>query len=92
MDASCELCERSDRLLTFHHLIPRHCHRKKRFRRRFTLDEMRHQGLWLCKECHLGIHDLISDEKLLGWEYNTRDLLLSYAGVRKHVEWVRKKK
>ncbi len=92
MTSLCELCERPGRLLTFHHLIPRHCHRKKRFRRQFALDEMRKRGLWLCRECHSGIHDLIPDEKILGSSYNTRALLLSHEGILKHVEWVKKQK
>jgi hypothetical protein len=88
----CELCGREGKALTFHHLIPRHCHRKKRFRNRFTIETMRASGLWLCGDCHHGIHDLIPDEKLLGWCYHTRDLLLAHDGVRKHVDWVRKKR
>jgi hypothetical protein len=91
-DAPCELCGRSGRALTFHHLIPRHCHRKRRFRRRFTVAEMRGRGLWLCTGCHGGIHDLIPDEKVLGWSYNTKELLLAHEAVRKHVDWVRKQK
>jgi hypothetical protein len=88
----CELCGRPGQSLTFHHLIPRHCHRKKRFRSRFSLPEMRSRGLWLCRLCHDGIHDLISDEKDLGWNYPSRELLLAHEGVRKHVDWVRKQK
>jgi hypothetical protein len=92
MNDICELCERSGRVLTFHHLVPRHCHGKKRFRRRFTLKEMRERGLWLCNECHSGIHDLIPDEKILGWSYNTRELLLTHEGISRHLEWVKKQK
>lgn len=88
----CELCGRLDKTLTFHHLIPRHCHRKRRFRKRFSIGEMRDRGLWLCKGCHGGIHDLIPDEKILGWSYNTRELLLAHDAVRKHVDWIRKQK
>jgi hypothetical protein len=88
----CELCDRPGKILTFHHLIPRHCHRKKRFRNRFSTAEMRSSGLWLCGACHGGIHDLIPDEKILGWTYNTRERLLAHDGVRKHVDWVRKQK
>ncbi len=88
----CELCGRPGQALTFHHLIPRHCHRKKRFRSRFSLREMRSSGLWICRPCHAGIHDLIPDEKVLGWDYYTRDRLLAHEGVRKHVDWVRKQK
>jgi hypothetical protein len=89
---ACELCGRPGKVLTFHHLIPRHCHRKRRFRNRFSIEEMRNSGLWLCRPCHGGIHDLIPDEKTLGWSYNTRDLLLAHDGVRKHVDWVKKQK
>jgi hypothetical protein len=89
---ACELCGRPGNLLTFHHLIPRHCHRKQRFRNRFSIEEMRGRGLWLCRPCHSGIHALISDEKVLGWSYNTREALLDHEGVRKHVEWVKKQK
>jgi hypothetical protein len=88
----CELCGRAGKSLTFHHLIPRHCHRKRRFRKRFAVDEMRDRGLWLCRGCHGGIHDLIEDEKDLGWNYNTKELLLAHEGVSKHVEWVKKQK
>ena len=88
----CELCERSGQALTFHHLIPRHCHRKKRFRGRYSIGEMRSRGLWICRLCHGGIHDLIPDEKELGARYNTRESLLAHERVRKHVAWVRKQK
>ena len=53
---------------------------------------MRNSGLWLCRPCHGGIHDIIPDEKTLGWSYHTRQLLLAHEGVRKHVEWVKKQK
>jgi hypothetical protein len=86
MDGTCELCERLGRFLTFHHLIPRRCHRNKRFRRQFTRLEMRDRSVWPCKECHCGIHDLLPDKKMLGWNYNTRDLLLAHVGVSKHVD------
>jgi hypothetical protein len=88
----CELCERTGQELTFHHLIPRHCHRKKRFRGRYSIQEMRGRGLWICRLCHGGIHDLIPDEKELGTHYNTRESLLAHEGVRRHVDWVRKQK
>ena len=88
----CKLCGRSACALSFHHLIPRHGHRKRRFRRRFTVEEMRSRGLWLCKACHGGIHDLIPDEKDLAWSYNTRELLLAHPGISKHVEWARRQR
>ncbi len=88
----CELCGREGQELTFHHLIPRHVHKKPRFRDRFGIAEMRSRGLWVCHACHSGIHDLIPDEKVLGWDYNTREALMDHEGIKKHVDWVRKQK
>ena len=83
---------RAGKALTFHHLIPRHCHRKRRYLRRYSKDEMRTRGLYLCSLCHGGIHDLIPDEDDLGTHYHTRELLLAHEGVARHVEWARKQK
>ena len=77
----CELCGRPGQALTFHHLIPRHCHRKKRFRGRFSIGEMRSRGLLDLPACHGGIHDLIPDEKDLGWNYHTRESLRPTRGT-----------
>lgn len=86
----CELCGR-DRYLTFHHLIPRALHSKKRFIKLHSRHEMQTRGLYLCGECHDGIHDLLT-EKELGVSYNTKELLLAHEGVAKHVAWARKQK
>lgn len=53
---------------------------------------MRHNGLYLCKLCHGGIHDLIPDEKTLANQYPTRELLLAHEGIARHVAWVAKQK
>jgi hypothetical protein len=90
-DGPCEFCGRA-KPLSFHHLIPRRCHRKPRYRRKYSIDEMRHRGLYLCSPCHRGIHDLIPDEEELGARYHTRELLLAHEGMARHVEWVRKQK
>jgi hypothetical protein len=86
----CELCGRA-KPLTFHHLIPRAVHSKKRFQRRFAKDEMHGRGLWICRLCHSGIHDLIS-EKELADSYHTREALIAHDGVAKHITWVRRQK
>jgi hypothetical protein len=85
------LCGRAKRL-TKHHLVPRAVHRKKRFVDRFGKKEMRQRGLMICRDCHVGIHDLIPDEKELADKYYTRELLLANEAIRKHVAWVRKQK
>ncbi len=86
----CEFCGRN-KPLTFHHLIPRKVHDKRRFLRRYTKSEMRTRGLYLCRACHSGIHDLI-DEKELGERFNTKEDLLAHEGVARHVAWVARQK
>jgi len=88
--SACELCGR-DKPLTFHHLIPKAMHGKKRFQKRHTKDEMRTRGLNLCRLCHNGLHDLLT-ERELAEQFNSRELLLEHAGVAKHVAWVKKQK
>ena len=86
----CELCGR-DKPLTFHHLIPRKVHGRRRFLRRYSKHEMKARGLHLCRPCHSGIHDLI-DETELGERYNTKEDLLKHEGVARHVAWVARQK
>ncbi len=86
---SCELCDRQAKL-TKHHLIPRAVHTKKKFIRLFGKEEMRQKGLMLCKLCHDGIHDIVSDEKELAEKYNTKELLLTNEAIVKHIDWVKK--
>lgn len=86
----CELCGREVKL-TAHHLLPKAMHRRKRFIALHGKQEMRTRKLMICRLCHNGLHDLLS-EKELAESYNTKDLLLAHEGVRRHVEWVKKQK
>lgn len=88
---ACELCER-DKPLSFHHLIPKAVHTKKKFINRFGKEEMLRRGLDLCKLCHDGIHDLIPSEKELAESFNTKELLLENEAIVKHIAWVKKQK
>ncbi|MGB3617837.1 MAG: hypothetical protein WBA12_06935, partial [Catalinimonas sp.] len=58
---TCQLCERPDQPLTFHHLIPKTNHRRKQFRRRFDKWELHTRGLNLCRPCHRHLHVLYDD-------------------------------
>ena len=89
---ACELCLRKGVFLTEHHLIPRAVHRKKAFRKRFELTDMRMRKLMVCRKCHRGIHRIIPDERVLARAYNTREALLDHPGIQKHVQWVAKQK
>jgi len=89
---TCVLCKREDISLTEHHLIPRKVHRKKWFRKRFKLEDMRLRKIDVCRRCHHGIHKLIADEATLARNYNTLDLLQAHEGLQRHVEWVKKQR
>ncbi len=86
---ACELCGRI-RPLTFHHLIPRANHGNKWFRKRFSRDEMRGRGAWLCRACHDKVHELF-DEKTLGRTFNRIEALRAEPEVARFVAWVRKR-
>jgi len=86
----CELCG-SDDYLNFHHLIPSTLHSNKKFNKLYDKMFMRTHGIWICKsDCHKQIHKLIS-EKEMGLKYNTKELLLSHEGVKKYIEWRKKR-
>lgn len=86
----CELCGR-EKPLTFHHLIPKAVHGKKRFAKRYSKQEMQARGINVCRLCHNGIHDLIS-EKELAENFTTKEALLEHPAIAKHVAWVKKQK
>ena len=86
---ACALCQRAVPT-TAHHLIPRAVHRKKRFRTRFGVEEMRARLIPLCRLCHNAVHEFIPSEKLLADEYNTVEALLAHEGIARHVAWARK--
>ncbi len=84
-DACCELCARHT-ALTFHHLIPRKLHRRPRFQKDFSAEQL-NAGLRICYACHRGIHRLY-DEMTLAQRLNSRAALLADPAVAKHVAWV----
>jgi hypothetical protein len=89
MEKICALCGREAQT-TFHHLIPKSMHGKKRLQKLYSAEEMHSRGLDLCSLCHHAIHDLIPSEKELAEKYNTRELLMEHEAIRKHVEWASK--
>jgi 5-methylcytosine-specific restriction endonuclease McrA len=89
--AACELCGSTTDYLNFHHLIPRTLHSNKYFEKRYEKEWMRFHGIWICKAfCHKQIHEFI-EEKEMGMNYNTLDLLKEHPEVKKYVEWRRKR-
>jgi hypothetical protein len=90
MTKRCALCG-GNHLITFHHLIPKTCHRNKWFRKNFDKTDMRERGIDICRRCHSFIHKQFS-EKTLGRELNTLDLLLDHETVQDYMVWARKQK
>ncbi|WP_372716424.1 hypothetical protein [Novipirellula sp.] len=85
----CELCE-VDYAYNEHHLIPRHCHRKTWWKRRFTKEQMQ-QTISVCKMCHRSIHNLIPDEKVIGRHYHSIETLKSHPAIANYLAWKRRR-
>lgn len=84
---NCTFCKR-EMELTFHHLIPRTCHKNKWFKDNFTFEDMKTRGVLLCKDCHITVHQTIPNEKELGRYYNTIETLLEQQDIKRFVNWV----
>ena len=87
---NCELCNRV-KPLTFHHLIPRTCHRNKWFKKNFSTEQMKKSGVMLCDDCHNYIHQAYP-EKEMGRRLHTVEALKSDEMIAKFAQWVRKKR
>lgn len=85
----CSLCQR-ETALTFHHLIPRKLHKRNRFAKRYTREQL-NVGVMLCRRCHKGIHRLY-DEMELGSRLNTETALREDPAIARHVAWVARQK
>jgi rubrerythrin len=85
----CQLCDR-EVSLTFHHLIPRKVHRRKRFQKTFSKKAL-NKGVWVCRQCHRGIHKLY-DEMTLALRLNHLQALKEDDALQKHISWVKKQK
>lgn len=85
----CELCQR-EAPLTFHHLIPRKVHRRPRFKKQYSPEQLQ-QGIWLCYPCHRAVHKF-HDEMTLGQELNSLEKLLADPDVERHISWAKKQK
>ena len=86
---ACALCGAAG-WITFHHLIPRSCHKNKWFKKNFTRSDM-HSGIHICRRCHSFLHRQFS-EKQLGRDLNTLEKLLSHEMVVRFVTWASKQR
>lgn len=89
--SKCNLCERENLELTFHHLIPKCQHKRNWCKKKFTKEEMKKSGINVCIECHKNIHRLISNVELAKFYY-TLELLLEHPKIKKFLGWIKKQK
>lgn len=88
----CELCERDDTYLNFHHLIPKMVHGRNKYTKEYDSDYLNTHGAWLCKShCHKQIHAFYS-EKHLANALNTLEKLKADPKIQAYVAWHRKQK
>lgn len=80
---TCATCHRHT-ALTKHHLIPKKRH-KKNITDKSALDEI----VFICRQCHNGIHDFY-DERTLAEHFHTLEKLCEDDKLHKHFLWVSK--
>lgn len=85
----CPFCRR-ELALTFHHLIPKKLHRRARFKKRYSREEL-NRGIDVCRQCHDGIHDRY-DEMRLYRDFSTPAALAADPTLRKYFDWVARQK
>ena len=85
----CALCNRQ-LPLTFHHLIPRSTHKKKRIIKKFSIEE-RQRGIWVCRSCHAVLHKFCTNIELAE-QFNNIAKILSHPPLKKYVHWAKKQK
>jgi len=91
-EGKCEMCGQ-ERLLTFHHLIPKDVHPtylKKRLPPGINGEPTRGflntYGTMICKHCHSFVHRLAPND-VLAREYNTLEKILEHPSVQRWVAW-----
>lgn len=90
VEKSCALCE-SRQQITFHHLIPKTCHKNKWFKKKFSRDQMNLMGIDVCRPCHSFLHKQFT-EKELGRNLYSLQKILEHKTVLKHIVWAKKQK
>ena len=76
--------------LTLHHLIPRKVHRRKRFAKQYSREEL-NRGIYICRQCHNGVHDRY-DEMTLARHFASLEALRADEDLQRHFAWVAKQK
>lgn len=84
----CEICDREQLPLTYHHLIPRQMHAKA-VKRGWHGEWELAKVAWLCRACHSFVHKIATNEELAK-EFYSVELLMEREDVAKWAAWVGK--
>lgn len=85
----CPCCGRKARL-TLHHLIPKKMHRRPFFRKHYDKATLA-QGVFICRQCHDGIHRFYSEMELAK-RLSSLTLLLEDPQLANYFAWVSKQR
>ena len=72
--------------LSFHHLIPRKVHRRRRFARLYSKQQLA-MGVYICRDCHTAIHSVYSEMELAN-SFCSLDLLLGDEKLARSFSWL----
>ena len=86
---TCPFCGR-ELPLTFHHLIPKKLHRRTRFRKQYSREQL-NRGIDVCRQCHDGIHDRY-DEMRLYRDFSDPHSLVADPELARYFDWVSRQK
>ena len=88
---ACELCQRANMKLTFHHLIPRKMHSKKYVQKVHPNIELNRHGISLCIPCHKQLHKLFTHREL-ALEYYSADRIIASERMKAAIKFNAKQK
>lgn len=84
----CEICDRTQLPLTYHHLVPREMHERV-LKRGWHSEWQLNKVAWLCRACHSFVHRVATNEELAR-SYFSIDLLLEREDIQKWASWASK--
>eukprot|EP00056_Hartaetosiga_gracilis_P013314 m.219451 g.219451 ORF g.219451 m.219451 type:complete len:288 (+) comp13825_c1_seq1:276-1139(+) len=88
-EGACEMCKRTTKRLTRHHLVPRETHsdyRKKGFTREFL-----NTTTSICRQCHSMVHRVESNDTL-AQKFNTIEKIMGHPKIQAWVVYASKQK
>ena len=70
--------------------MPRKMHRRPRFKRRYTRQELA-RGIYICRDCHDFVHHSYSEQELAG-RLSTPQALADDPVLQRHFSWLQRQR